>query len=147
METETGNDLEYSGKKKAKTSISLIDTSKYLFTCFVLNGGKRYVAAATLLDCRVGQADAGLQADPGFHLVVGTPVLPRGPPSLPPPQYFHGWDVLKGNKPECNFLHTVGPQEIGGYDWVSCDHPTAFGLAPIPAAFAVTDAPVGIQLG
>lgn len=130
METETRNDLEYSGTKKSKTSISLIDTSKYLFTCFVLNGGKRYVAAATLL-----------------HLVVGTPVLPRGPPSLPPPQYFHGWDVLKGNKPECNFLHTVGPQKTGGYDWVSCDHPMAFGLAPIPAAFAVTDAPVGIQLG
>lgn len=104
------------------------------------------MAVAILLGCRVGQAGTGPQADPGSHPVVGTPGRSRGPPSLPPPKYFHGWDVLKGiNRSVISF--TVGPQEIGGYDWVSCDHPTAFGHAPIPAASAVTDAPVGIQLG
>lgn len=58
------------------------------------------------------------------------------------------WDVLGGNKPECHFLHTAAPpkrqKDMTG---VSCDHPMASGLAPIPAASAVTDAPAGIQLG
>lgn len=69
------------------------------------------MAAAILLGWRVGQAGTGPQADPGSHLVVGTPGRSRGPPSLPPPKYFHGWDVLKGNKPQCNFLHSWPPRD------------------------------------
>lgn len=46
------------------------------------------MAAAILLGWRVGQAGTGLQADPGFHLVVGTPVLPEDRLHCPHPNTF-----------------------------------------------------------
>lgn len=73
----------------------------------------------------------GLQSGAGrswLFLSCGrNPSPSRGLHHCPHPQYFYVRDVLKGNKLECNFLHTVGPQETGGSDWVSCDHPMAFG--------------------
>lgn len=56
-------------KESLNIHFFLIDISKYLFICFVLNRGKRYVAAATP-GLESGAGGTGLQADPGFRLWV-----------------------------------------------------------------------------